>query len=153
MPRGVYVINYAPATVSAAQTLIQLKAGSAVAVRLLRAAVSQSGSTTSTELPVEILRKSAAETVTSFTPLLTSPNDAAANSVGGASATGIIASTEANDSDIMVRRVWNILTPFEWVPTPLEQVEIAPSGIIGLKLPTIGASYTIEAQLVFQEIP
>jgi hypothetical protein len=154
MPRGVYVVRFNITGINAIKSLWQIKAGANAALKLLRAVVAQTGSTTSTEIPVQILRKTAAATVTSFTPLLTSPNDAAAQAAGGASATGTNASAEGTDGDVLVDDVWNILTPYVWVPTPDEQVECTPGGIIALKLPTAPASaLDLRGYAYFKETP
>jgi len=151
--RGLYVVRFAALSVSTIKTLIQVKAGANAGLELVRAVLSQNGSTTSTEQDVQILRKSAAATVTSFTPLLLNPNDSAAQAAGGTSATGYNASAEGTDGDILVDDTWNILTSWNWCWIPEERPTVAPGGIIGLKLPTAPASaLTIKASLYFREL-
>ena len=101
---------------------------------------------------IEIVRKSAAATVTSFTPLLLSPNDAAAQAVGGTSATGINATVEGTDGDILWQEGPNILGSWVWQRGRVGQEEIWVSGggIIALKTVsgTITSAY---ATVIFAE--
>src|SRR5262245_32137013 len=102
----VYKVALSAVSVSSAITLIQLKAGATVPLQLVRATISQSSSTTSTQQRVQINRKSAAATVTSSTPVILGPvTDPAASAVGGSSATGTNASAEGTDSGILFEDV------------------------------------------------
>jgi len=136
----IYSVSMNNVAVTGAITLVQLKAGTASILRILRAWVSQSNLTSSAEQRVQILRKSGAATVTSFTPLLVDPGDAASNMVSSTSGTGTNASAEGTDGDILVADNFNVLTGWLWIPTPEERIIIPPSGILGLKLPTAPAS-------------
>lgn len=146
-----YVINHTAIAVSSAITIIQLKAGASNICLIHRLEMSQSGSTTSAQVRTQILRKSAAATVTSFTPLLMDTGDSAAKSVGGTSATGITASGEGTDSDILVNAVWNALSGYLYLPTPDERIVVPAAGIVGVKFPA-NPALTITAVLEFEEI-
>lgn len=150
----VYVVSMTRVAVTGAITLIQVKAGATVPLQIIRATVAQSGSTTSTQLPVQINRKSAAATVTSFTPLARGPStDPAASAVGGTSATGTNASGEGTDSNILVQDVWNYLNGWLFLPSPKEWPVIDAAGIVGLKFPVApGSSVTVTADVVFEEL-
>jgi hypothetical protein len=146
-------VNLTRQAVTSAITLVQIAAGSSAGLQILEVRLAQSSSTTSTMLPIQINRKSAAATVTSFTPLLTNPNDAAAKAVGGSTATGVNASGEGTDGDILVQDVWNYLSGWLYQPIPEQRVQVAPSGIIALKLPVAPtASITLTATVTFQEL-
>ena len=150
--KGIYVVNMTAVSVSGAVTLIQVKAGANSGLEIVRASVSQSGSTTSTMQRVQVLRKTGAATVTSFTPLLMNPNDSAAQAVGGTSATGTNASAEGTDGDILVNECFNIVGGWLYLPVPEERPQVIPAGIIGLKFPAApGSALTITAQIVFRE--
>jgi hypothetical protein len=151
--RGLYVVNMTRVSVSAAITLIQLQAGATNRLEIVEARVSQSNSTTSTMQPVQIMRKSAAGTVTSFTPLLLSTGDAVSTAVGGAAATGTNASAEGTDTDILVQDVFNILNGWLYLPVPEQRPVVDGAGIIGLKLPVApGSALTITASITFKEL-
>jgi hypothetical protein len=136
----VYEVSMNNVAVTGAITLVQLKAGTASILRILRAWCSQSNLTASAQQTIEIVRKSAAATVTSFTPLLNDPGDKASNMVSGVSATGTNASAEGSDGDILYRDNFSVLNGWLWVPTPEERIIVGPSGIIGLKFPIAPAS-------------
>lgn len=147
-----YTVNLLGVTNSAAKTMIQIKAGSTRPLVLVRAFLGAYGVTTQAEEVVYILRKSAAATVTTFTPLQLSGATLASGAVGGTSATGTNASVEGTDSDVLVARPFSVLQGFEWVAVPdRDDIEIAPGGIIGLKFPTAPASQSWYGQMVFRE--
>jgi len=138
--------------VTGAITLVQIKAGATASLKILRAWCSQYNQTSSVMQDIVILRKSAAATVTSFTPLLTDPGDAASAAVGGTSATGINASAEGTDGDELIPDNFNVLNGWLWVPTPEERIIVPPAGILGLKFPTApGSSMTVTAGFLFGE--
>lgn len=148
----VYSVRMNKVAVTGAITLVQLKAGSSSICRILRAWCSQFNQTSSVMQDILILRKSAAATVTSFTPVLIDPGDAAANAAGGTSATGTNASAEGTDGDILVADNFNVLNGWLWVPTPEERIIVPPSGIVGLKFPDApGSSMTVSAGFLFGE--
>ncbi len=148
----VYTIRLAPTSISAAKTLIQVKAG-ACALEVVYARVYQVTKTSTELLALQQLRKSAAATVTSFTPLKHNPGDPAALCVGGTSATGTNASAEGTDSDILDETDWNVLNgEFLWLPVPEERIRVPQSGIYGLKLNTApAAAMTIGAVVKVRE--
>jgi hypothetical protein len=77
------VVNAAFAQPGNNITIIQIKAGSATPLELIRLKVTQTGSTTSGMAGFKILRKSAAATVTSATPGALDSQDRAADAAGG----------------------------------------------------------------------
>jgi len=152
--RGIYVVNMTAVAVTGAISLIQIKAGANCSIEIIRASVSQSNLVSSALQRVQLLRKTATATVTSFTPLIMATNDAAAQSAGGTSATGTNASAEGTDGDILVNEMFNVLNGmWLYLPVPEERPQIIPAGFIALKLPTAPASsMTTTAQIVFREI-
>ena len=155
MAKGyVYVVRLASTAQTTAKTLIQIKAGAAP-IDIIRCEVGQVTKTTSELLSIQLLRKSAAATVTSATPLLvSSTTQPAALAIGGATSTGTNASAEGTDTDILYEEVWNILNG-SWVflPVPEERHRIPQAGFWGLKLATApAASMSIEAVVTFEEV-
>jgi hypothetical protein len=143
-----YVVRLDNIAVTGAITLIAVTAPSTGNIVLLRAWCSQSSSTTATQLPVEILRKTAAVTGTSFTPLALNENDSAASSTCLINATA-----EGTDGNVLIREAWEYLNGWLWVPTPEERIVVKASGIIAMKLPVApGASVTLQAGFVFGEV-
>lgn len=149
-----YVVSMTRVAVTGAITLIQLLAGATVPLQILRAVCSQSSSTTSTQLSIQINRKSAAGTVTSFTPLIKGPvTDPAASAVGGTAKTGTNASAEGTDTNILKGEVWNYLNGWLYLPTPREYDFVDAAAFLGLKFPSApAASVTITADIVFEEV-
>ena len=147
-----YVAYMDNVAVTAAITLVQVKAGATSAITILRAWMSQENTDTTDQLRVQLLRKTAAATVTSFTPILLGATSAASDAVGGTAATGTDASVEGTDGDILHPDVPNILNGWFYVPVPEERITIAPSGIIAIKLPAApAASMNITAGIVWAE--
>lgn len=148
---GIYTVNHNGIVVSTAITIIQYKAGAANCAAVVRFSISQGLSETSTMEQIQLLRKSAAATVTSFTPLENQPDGVAAFGVGGTAATGITASVEGTDGDILVNEGFNILNGYTWVRSANNEIVIPAAGIIALKFPVAPASATWRATLVIEE--
>jgi exosome complex RNA-binding protein Rrp4 len=148
---GVYVVRFETAAVTTAQTHIQIKAGAARNLDILRAGLFVE-TTTSETVPVIIGRKSATATVTSFTPLLYNPDSPAADAAGGVSATGTNASAEGTDGDILVEDVFNTLNGWVWVPTPEERIRVEAAGFIALRHDLTITSAVVRGYMVFGEL-
>jgi hypothetical protein len=148
----VYVVSMTRVSVTVAISLIQVVAGATVPLEILRAVIGQTASTTSTQQAVQLNRKSAAATVTSFTPIKQGPvTDPAAAAVGGTTATGTNASAEGTDSNIVRQDVFNFLNGWLFLPTPNEFPFVDAASIIALKFPTTPA-LTCTADLIFREL-
>lgn len=153
MAFGTYSAKLQGTSVTAAITLVQVKAPTDSVLKLLRAWISNTDLETSNQLRAQILRKSAAATVTSHTPAPTAVGMPASGAVGGTAATGVNASVEGTDSTVLVDDGFNILNGFLWVPTPDEQIVVPPGGIIALKLASAPAGATVvSAGFVWDEI-
>lgn len=147
-----YTVRLAPTAQTAAKTLLQVKAGNA-ALELVRVKAFQTNKTASEQWEMQVLRKSAAATVTSFTPLKMDPNDPTSLAVGGTAATGTNASAEGTDGDILDDDGWNIINgAWLYLPVPDDRIWVPPAGIIAVKLNTApAASTTIGIELSFNE--
>jgi hypothetical protein len=140
-------------SVSAIQTLIQILAGATVPLQLLRAVISQGTTTTPTKQSVQVNRKSAAATVTSFTPKINGPvTDPAASAVGGTTSTGTNASGEGTDSNILWQDVFDFAYGWIMAWSPKEWPFVDATGIVGLKLPVAPAATTFTATTLFEEL-
>lgn len=148
----VYSAQMVDTSVSGAITILQVKAGAADPIQLLRAFVSQRTLTVSAQQRIQIVRKSAAATVTSFTPIKYNPASPASGAAGGTAATGYNGSAEGTDGDVVIADIFNILAGWLWVPTPEERIVVPAGGIIALKFPTApGSAMTVAAGLVWEE--
>ena len=146
-----YILRNGGVVCATASTLLQVKAG-ASALEILRFSIAQKASTPSTIERIGLVRKSVAATVSSTTMLKGNPGDPAALAVGGTSATGITASAEGTDTDVLCDKLFNIVNgTYEWLPTPEERPRIPQAGMIGLKFLTAPASQTWYAELVVRE--
>lgn len=147
-----YEVRNGGVSISTAITVIQIKAG-ASALEILRASIGQKGSTTSTIERIGLVRKSGAATVTSATPLKLGPGDPSSLAVGGTSATGITATAEGTDTDILVDECFNIVNgTWAWLPTPEERIRVPQGGIVGLKFLTAPGAQTWYASIKFHEL-
>ena len=149
---GFYTINHNAIVVSTAITIIQYKAGATNKAYVVRFSISQGLSETSTMEQIQLLRKTAAATVTSFTPIENDPDGPVAFGAGGTAATGITASVEGTDGDILVNEGFNILNGYTWVRSARDEIVIPAAGIIALKFPVAPASATWRATLVIEEV-
>lgn len=146
MARGVYIARN-KATHSTAITILQLTAPSTASIEILRAWVSQQGSTTSAQPEITLLRKTATATVTSLTPVKTHPQDVAADSTAGHTA-----SAEGTDGDILASDGFNVLNGWLYLPVPEERITVDPSGIIALKFVVAPASQSWHYGIIFREL-
>ena len=135
-----YIIRMPQASITAAKTLLQVKAGNS-GLWIVEARFFQITKTTSENLTLQWLRKSAAATVTSFTPLKLNPGAPSALAVGGTSATGYNASAEGTDTDIIDEDIFNVINA-GWlnIPIPEGRIWVPNGGIAGLKLLTAPAA-------------
>jgi hypothetical protein len=147
-----YVVRMAPTALTAGKTLIQVVAGAAP-FDVIGAKVSQVTKSTSELLRIQLLRKTAVATVTSATPLLTNPSDPVSLAIGGTSLTGVNATAEGTNGDVVEDAVWNILNgTWEYLPIPEARKRAAQAGNLALVLITApAASMTIAATLEILE--
>lgn len=148
---GIYSVT-GSFSVTAAQTLIQLKAGASSIIEIQRAWVTQSDVIADDNMEIQILRNSTASTVTSFTPSPFEVGDQAAAAVGGVSATGIDASAEGTPGNILVREGASVLAGFTWLPVPNEMIYIPPGGFLSLKSAIDITAATLVCGITFREI-
>lgn len=132
-------------------TLIQLKSGANSVCYINRVDWGQTASTTSGMVNVQLVRKSAAATVTSFTPLLSDAGDGAAKAVGGTAATGITATAEGTNGDILENWTFNCLSSNLYLPPVDQRHKVGGGGIIGVILVT-AVAYTVTCNLEFEEV-
>jgi hypothetical protein len=150
----VYSVRLSAVSISTGPiTLIQIKAGATVPLQIIRSWVSQSSSTTSAALRVDISRKTAAATVTSATPEKLGPTtDPAASAVGGTAATGTNASGEGTTGNQIFEDGFNVLNGWVFLPTPKEYIFVDAATIVGLRFPVAPSATTFEAGIVFEEL-
>ena len=144
---GYYVQNLA-ATISTAITIIQVKAVSPNPISIVRASLTQKGSTTSAQERVQLGRITTTfSTVTSFTPLKIDTCSPASACVGGTAATGITGTGEGTVVDILVDEGFNVLNGFLWLPVPEERITINPGEAIVMKFTVAPASQVWNARI------
>jgi hypothetical protein len=161
MPRGdVYTVLNKGVTISTAITIIQIKAGANNGIVIMRASLTQRGSTTSVQEDVAFVRKSTAATVTAAidspgsstsTIARADPNQSAASATLSTSGTGITGTAEGTDTETAVRQGFNVLNGWQYIPVPEERIYIPPGGILALKFVNAPASQAWDAEVVFQE--
>lgn len=148
-----YIAEINATAFTAARTLVQVKAGASCALEIIAVGISQVTKSTSELWRVSVLRKTAAATVTSFTPLKMESTLPASLAVGGTSATGYNATAEGTDGDILHEDHFNLLNGgWLWLPVPDERIWVPPSGIIAVKnFTTPAASTTLTAYIKWKE--
>lgn len=147
-----YCVASNAVAVTGAITILQLKAVNA-ACEIIRVTVCQSNLTASAMQRVQIVRKTGAATVTAFTPLEFNTGNPASLAVGSTTGTGITASGEGTDGDILIEETFNVLNGWLYFPSPEERIVVpANAGIIAVKFPAAPASsMTTSARLVYKE--
>jgi hypothetical protein len=139
-------------------TAVQYAASSSNTAEILSFCVSQSGSTTSAMDQIRLVRKTAGATVT-IGAVGTNVFDFTGNSTSGAatfrgtlstSATGVVATGEGTDGDVVYQFNFNVLGGYEWNAQPNMRVWVPVSGIIALKLKSVIAA-TYDVQLIVRE--
>ena len=145
-----YVLSGANQTITGAVTLAFLNPGTTSGFEVLRAWVSQTGTTTQAMVRVQMnTQVSVFPTLVSATPAKTKLSDPISLIVGGtagaAGTCGINASAEgAGAKSVILSDAFNNLSGWLWVPTPQETIIMnagAASGF-GLHLPAAPASLT-----------
>lgn len=156
MPYGdTYTVRHS-ASVSTAITVVQIAAGTAVPLLFLSGSATQRGSTTSAQEEMSFVRKTAAATVTAAVVgthvFKRSPNAPSPSLQLGTALTGVIATVEGTDGDILWREAFNVLNGYKYLPVPEERIIVAGGGIIGLKFFTAPAAQNWSFQTSIMEL-
>lgn len=156
MPYGdSYTVRHS-AAISTAISAIQIAAGSASPFLILSGSVTQRGSTTSAQEEISFVRKTAAATVTTAVVgthvFKRSPNAPTPQLQLGTALTGVIATAEGTDGDILWREGFNVLNGYKYLPVPEERILVAGGGIIALKFFTAPANQNWDFQSTIQEL-
>jgi len=152
----VYTLKNNGVSISTAITVLQLLAGTAGPVEVLRASLTQATSTTSTQVQAGVIRKSAAATVTAATAgttlLKQNPVAPTSNANLGVTATGITATAEGTNGERTSERGFNILNGYEYLSTPEERILAPQAGILALTFLTAPPSATWLGEICFREL-
>jgi hypothetical protein len=137
-----------------AVTQLQIAAGTAMPLVIMRAWITQRTSTTSTAVGAQLRRKTAAATVTAAV-LNTDirrldPGDSGSSVQLGTALSGYTASAEGTDGEIIVEEGFNILNGWYYEPQPELRPTVPGGGIIALKLAT-AITGTVEVGIQFAE--
>lgn len=151
-----YAAVFEGVSVSAVQDLFELQAPADASVVIHRVTVTQEVSETSEQLPIQLKRGEGSVTSGSggatVTPTPLSKGDAAFGGVVERNNTTQLA-VGTGAIKIMHREGWNVLSGYDYRPTPEERPQISPSDYFVVSLPTApGAALTVSGVLVFEEI-
>lgn len=150
-----YILRH-NATISTQISALQLKPGTNGPAEILRAALSQSNYTTNSQTKAGLRRKSAAATVTTAVAgthlMKQNPVNPTSDASLGTSATGVTASGEGTDSDLATARGFNVLSGYEWLPTPEERIMVPQSGFMALQFQSAPPSADWLSEMVFREL-
>lgn len=145
----IYDITHEAVSMTAAiQTIIEFSAPATKSCLVLRAWLSQSGSTTSAQQAVTLLRKATA--ATNVTAPNAIPKDAGDTAFGG-TVRGLCTAGGSLGVDL-VPDAFNWVNGWVWLPTPNEWIAVPGAGIVGLYLPVAPAALTISAGITVAEI-
>lgn len=150
-----YSVSIDQIAVSAAQDLFGLYAGANMAFRLLRIELGQRSLTSWEAKPIKLIRMPATVTTgsggTTPTPQKFNNGDAAATVTAHINDT--VAMTTSGSASILFARTWEFLNGFFWLPTPREEIVIAPSQALAVNLPVApSASMTVSGTIEFEEV-
>jgi hypothetical protein len=146
-PGRIYTARMVRTTVSTQRTLVELTAHANRTLVILSAWISNTTSETAEQLEASIVRKSAAGTGTSFTPLVHVPGDTA---FGGTCRVNCTA--EGTVTDELHAEGFHNSGGWLWVPVPEERIVVTGSGIIGIRFAVAPASQDFSAGIRFAEI-
>ena len=75
-------------------------------------------------------------------------NDGNTIAAGGTALTNL--TTDETEGNLLVRRGWNVLTPFKWLPTPAGQIQVTGAGIIVVRSDVAITATTVTAEMIFE---
>src|SRR6476469_4979990 len=120
------------------RAMIQLLAGTAMPFTILGAKVTQRDSATGAELGVQIIRLSAAQTVTlgviGTHIFKADPADANPALQLSTSGTGVVGTTAGTPTDIPFEEGWYTLSGDFYVPIPESRLTVPAAGLVALQL-------------------
>lgn len=152
----VYTLTNLGVTISTAITVLQFLAGSAGAVEVMSASLTQTGLTASGQSIAAVLRKSAAATVTAATAgthlLKNNPANPTSNATLSTSGTGLTASAEGTNGEQTSKRAFNNLNGYDYNPFPEGRLLVPASGIVALTFLAAPSSATWYGEMVVREI-
>jgi len=139
--------SFAGKSSGAAQDLFRLSAPSDAVVVVDRIIIGQSGSETSEARVIEVGRCSTDGTGTTTTA---EAMEVGSPAYGGSAVTDLTVDTTS--TDVLLFAPWNVLSIFEWLPTPEERIVISPSGRIYGRIDDAGTGLTFQVTVAFREI-
>lgn len=152
--QGIFTVNHSRIVVATAITIIQLKAGANRPLELVEFHVCEHSTATAAMAIIACLRKTGAATVTSANPVAyDAVNTPPTTAVSGVSATGITATAEGTDGDVLVEVAFDITKGVRWnFGATMDRPIVPVNGIVGLKFTVAPASQTFTAQLKYREL-
>lgn len=136
MGYGMYQANMNAVSQTTAKILVQVAVPTNSFIQVTRVWVENTDVEVSQQFQCEIVRLSAAASVTSFTPLKKdSTGQGASACVGGASATGTNGSTAGTVTDTLYPRGTNVLQGWEWIAAnEQDRIAVTGGGFIAVRL-------------------
>lgn len=149
-----YVASFQDIAVTAVQDLLTLTNAATTAIRMVRAEINQSGTLDYGDAQAEGIRvnwtryATAGSGGSAVTPAKLATGDPASGVTAARNNT-----TQGGTATIILGTTWNVQAGWLWVPTPSEQIWVAPSAIIALALPTIpNDSLNMSGYITFEEV-
>jgi len=148
-----YAVRFNGVATSAAITLAQIKAPACCALEIMRAFISQYGTTTSLQERIQLCRKTTRATIPAFTPIALSCSQQAAYAVASSCSNGSgVATSEGTDGNILWEEGFNVLNGWQYLPVPEERITVEPGEGVGLKFPTAPTTQNWTGGIYFREL-
>jgi hypothetical protein len=156
-----YAVSFENLTLAGAVTAVFLNPGTTMAIEILRAWLAQSGTSTSGQCRVQLVRQvTAFPTLTAATPRALKDRDPVSAITGGtagaAGTCGVNASAEgAGTKTPIFSDAFNNLNGWLWVPTPNETIVLAAASANGFGLYFPGAPTSLpgwSGGIIFREL-
>jgi hypothetical protein len=138
-----------------AVTVLQIAAGTSMPHTLHKVSVTQRTITTANQLGVQLVRKTAAATVTAMANNTdvrrTDPGDAASSLQFGTALTGHTATAEGTDGEELDRQGFDVRNGYYYEPQPEDRLTIPGGGIWGIKFSSAPPAGTYIAEYTISE--
>lgn len=148
----VYAVRLNGVATSAAITVAQIKAPTCCGLEILRAFISQYGTTTSLQERIQLVRKTTRATIPAFTPVALTCSIASYAVASSCSNGSGVATNEGVDGNVLWEEGFNVLNGWQYCPIPEERMTVEPGEGVGLKFPTAPTTQNWTGGIYFREL-
>lgn len=157
MGQRVYSIFFDNVTISAVQDVFLLKAGTSNGLEIHQIDLSAGGVTAPAEIRLRLKRLPATVSVGSGgsapTPQAIDSGDTKASSLVAAKANDTTQATSSGTAVILGAHQWNVLLPWQYLPTPEDRERIQANEAFVLDIPGGPATTVVSGTIKWAELP